>query len=437
MNNSTRRNLREIFEAFDDAKIRADRYLDPVLIYTAGNLGAVAAVCELYQAMDNVPDGLKVIPMMAAGAGMIPLNKHVLKPLADLVEDHRQGREDNYEGSGIVGWGKSATLAAALTVFTWFAYNAATHQVEPEKCKPNPVTISETGPEQVPGIFVELDKRTRQGYRFFAYRGNKESHKDISDFFDEWDHARGNLCRNTGYNNVRGEDGKLRVVARCREAEKRPKDEEGKVKPPKPPQNYTKLDYSNAKLKQKIKQGKFEKGFLEKLEDMCEKMDMNCMGLLSVMDYETGGTFKPNKKNMAGSTGVGLIQFMAYTARTLGTSRAALLKMTQLEQLVYVEKYFKLNEKGADYSNPLDIAMTIFYPKAVGHGKNYVIGQRKVKSRAKRNNYRQNRGLDYNKDGKITSEEYTRPSLRRGYIPESQGAWKSRKQKKSRLAMRR
>jgi hypothetical protein len=62
------------------------------------------------------------------------------------------------------------------------------------------------------------------------------------------------------------------------------------------------------------------------------------------MAFETGGTFSPSQKNAAGSSVIGLIQFMSTTAKNLGTSTSELAKMTAVEQLNYVEKYLKQGE---------------------------------------------------------------------------------------------
>ncbi len=172
--------------------------------------------------------------------------------------------------------------------------------------------------------------------------------------------------------------------------------------------NHTQIDYNNAKVQSKMP--RFEDGFLQNLEKMCEDLDMDCMGLLSIMDYETAGTFSPRIKNPRG-TATGLIQFTSATARDLGTSTKELRSMTQNEQLEYVRKYFEQHQDKADYSNPRDIALSVFYPKAVGKSENFTITRKGKRA------YWQNRGLDrHPKDGKITAKEYVQPALRRGYF---------------------
>jgi len=179
-----------------------------------------------------------------------------------------------------------------------------------------------------------------------------------------------------------------------------------------------KIDYSNPLLQKQIEQGVFEKEFLENLEDVCENLNINCMGLLSVMHYETNGTFSPSIKNKA-SGATGLLQFMKKTAAYLGTSTKKLERMSQVEQLAYVKKYFaKSRRKKTNYLDPNDIALTVFFPAAVGKDPNYVIGDKKG-NKWRRRIYKQNIGLDTDNDGKITKNEYAKQALERGYLDRS------------------
>ena len=105
---------------------------------------------------------------------------------------------------------------------------------------------------------------------------------------------------------------------------------------------------------------------------------------------------------MAGSGATGLIQFMPETARNLGTTTEALSKMTRTEQLQYVDKYFQGTlKKGGSLS---DVYMSVLLPAAVGKPEDFVLfgeGGAYGGDRA----YEQNKGLDANKDGKITKAE--------------------------------
>ena len=115
--------------------------------------------------------------------------------------------------------------------------------------------------------------------------------------------------------------------------------------------------------------------------------------------WESAETFSPSIKNAAGSGATGLIQFMPATARGMGTTVEKLAKMTQIEQLNYVYKYF-LPQKGK-LRNLGDVYMTILWPAGIGKDDSYVLWSRGKKPTT----YRQNIGLDVNKDGVITRAE--------------------------------
>ena len=121
--------------------------------------------------------------------------------------------------------------------------------------------------------------------------------------------------------------------------------------------------------------------------------------LMSCMAFETGGTFSPKIKNGAGAPYYGLIQFGAAAAKDIGTTTDKLIKMTAMEQLDYVYKFFK--PYTGRLSTTSDIYMRILYPVAVAKPEDYVLFSEGSKGKA----YAQNRGLDLNRDGKITKAE--------------------------------
>lgn len=127
-----------------------------------------------------------------------------------------------------------------------------------------------------------------------------------------------------------------------------------------------------------------------------QELGVDANHLMACIAWESGESFSASKKNMAGSGATGLIQFMPSTAKALGTSTTALAKMTPEDQLNYVYKYFrpfkgKLNNLG-------DVYMAILWPKAVGKPDNFVLFDRGEA-------YRQNAGLDKDKDGDVERGE--------------------------------
>ena len=131
-----------------------------------------------------------------------------------------------------------------------------------------------------------------------------------------------------------------------------------------------------------------------------EKLGLNADNLMCCMAFETGQTFSPKIKNLAGSSGTGLIQFMEATAKNMGTTTAELAKLTDVQQLAYVYRYFKAFGDNLDDWSLEDTYMAILYPKAIGKSPDWVMPW-KYGSLA----YKQNSGLDLNKDRQITKAE--------------------------------
>ncbi|MEF8731684.1 MAG: transglycosylase [Candidatus Accumulibacter meliphilus] len=156
--------------------------------------------------------------------------------------------------------------------------------------------------------------------------------------------------------------------------------------------------------------------FKTKVITIATELGVNVDYLMAAMAFETGGTFNPAVKSLAGSGATGLIQFMPKTAIGLGTSTDDLAKMTAVTQLDYVKKYF------LPYQGRLkqleDVYMAILWPKAVGKDNDFVLFA--APSMA----YQQNKGLDSNKDGKVTKAEAAakvRAKLNEGLKPASKG----------------
>lgn len=118
--------------------------------------------------------------------------------------------------------------------------------------------------------------------------------------------------------------------------------------------------------------------------------------LMTCMAWESGRSFRPDVKNMAGSGATGLIQFMPTTARTLGTSVEKLAAMTAEDQLNFVWKYFRPYD--GRLRSLADVYMAILWPAAVGKPDSFALFTGGVA-------YRQNAGLDVDKDGRVTKAE--------------------------------
>ena len=150
----------------------------------------------------------------------------------------------------------------------------------------------------------------------------------------------------------------------------------------------------------KIAWGKRVAGpFKSKVLEICQRLEMDPNHLMAAMAFESAGTFSPAIKNAAGSGATGLIQFMPRTAKGLGKTTGELAKMSAVEQLDYVEKYFK-PYKGKCKSVS-DVYMAILWPAAIGKPESFVLFDEETKPQT----YKMNKGLDSNSDGNITKLE--------------------------------
>lgn len=139
--------------------------------------------------------------------------------------------------------------------------------------------------------------------------------------------------------------------------------------------------------------------FRDRVRWIGEDLEFEPDWLMAAIAWESGRSFRSDVKNMAGSGATGLIQFMPATARGLGTTTEALAKLTPEDQLNFVWKYFA-PFKGRIRSLA-DLYMAILWPKGVGQPDSYVLFDKGKQPTA----YRQNAGLDADKDGKVTRRE--------------------------------
>lgn len=139
--------------------------------------------------------------------------------------------------------------------------------------------------------------------------------------------------------------------------------------------------------------------FRDKVRAISMRLGCAPSDLMTCTAWESGRSFSPSKKNMAGSGATGLIQFMPATAKALGTSTAALAAMTAVQQLDWVEKYFQ-PYKGK-LNTLADLYMAILWPAGVGKPLEYVLWDAATRPTT----FRQNAGLDTNRDNRVTKAE--------------------------------
>lgn len=136
--------------------------------------------------------------------------------------------------------------------------------------------------------------------------------------------------------------------------------------------------------------------FRASVKAMAGRLGVSALSLFLIMAFETGRTFSPSKRNKR-SKAVGLIQFLPSTAKRMGTTAEALSRMTAVEQLEWVERFF------TPYANRLrsleDAYMAVLWPLAVGKPRDYVLWSEGARE------YLDNKGLDVNHDGSVTVGE--------------------------------
>ena len=142
-----------------------------------------------------------------------------------------------------------------------------------------------------------------------------------------------------------------------------------------------------------------DKKFLKAIEGLSARRDINPAQLLGLIASESG--FNAQASNPSGATG--LIQFMPMVAERMGITTEDIGKMNRSDQVGLIDQYFSMNQlpnsptAGQLYTN-------VFMPALTNKGSDYEI----TREDDKYNNayiYRENAGLDKNKDGIITIDE--------------------------------
>lgn len=114
--------------------------------------------------------------------------------------------------------------------------------------------------------------------------------------------------------------------------------------------------------------------FNAKLEKVAKALGIERDTLFRIIKFETAGTFSPTSHDPH-NVSIGLIGFTEPTARALGTSKAELAKMTAVQQLDYVYKFYKMNglRPGSDLGT---VYMLTFMPAYAYAPEDTVLGQR-------------------------------------------------------------
>lgn len=152
--------------------------------------------------------------------------------------------------------------------------------------------------------------------------------------------------------------------------------------------------------------------FIKAVEEMSGRLGIDPNKLMNVMAFESG--FRASAKN-PGSSGSGLIQFMGGkkgSAAALGTTVEELRGMSAIEQLKYVEAYFKQFKKMADTQEAVYTAVLAGKPVT---DPNKVLFK-DIGRKTKDDPYYANRALDKDKSGTITAAEAAAQAYKQGFL---------------------
>ena len=136
-------------------------------------------------------------------------------------------------------------------------------------------------------------------------------------------------------------------------------------------------------------------GFQQKIKEVGKLLDIPPEWLMSIISAES--SFNPQAVNHAGSGATGLIQFMPATAADMNTTVSQIKQMDAMRQLDYVYHYLnKVRQGYGEYTSLTDTYLAVLYPKARQNDLCYTLFSKPSKK------YIQNKGLDSNKDGRVT-----------------------------------
>lgn len=143
--------------------------------------------------------------------------------------------------------------------------------------------------------------------------------------------------------------------------------------------------------------------FLQALGELADRNGWNVDGIAGVISHESKFNAQAHTP-IPGQTATGLIQFIESTAKKLGTTTAALLGMTAVEQLPFVERFFDMTLQGR---KPVDadeyILATYGRADLIGQPDSHVIDRRDSQDPKEAERYRVNAALDHGGKGYITA----------------------------------
>lgn len=137
--------------------------------------------------------------------------------------------------------------------------------------------------------------------------------------------------------------------------------------------------------------------FRRKAIEYADAMAIDPSLWLAVMSFESAATFDPAQENFAGSGAVGLIQFTKKWAPiVVGKTTEQLAAMSAIEQLEYVDKWYRFKDAYKKIEHERDYYLTVFAPAGVGKPLAFPLYTKPSLE------YEQNEPMDFDGDGVIT-----------------------------------
>lgn len=159
--------------------------------------------------------------------------------------------------------------------------------------------------------------------------------------------------------------------------------------------------------------------FAAKVRSVAASLGINEDWLMSVFMLES--SVNPQAVNST-TNATGLIQFMPATAKSLGTSVAALYAMNGEQQLNYVYAYLK--PYIGRMNSLVDVYFAVFFPAAIGKNDDWVL---KTQSLSASIIAKQNSGYDLDHNGELTVGEVRRAICKRlGITEDADGSVKKK-----------
>jgi peptidoglycan hydrolase-like protein with peptidoglycan-binding domain len=152
---------------------------------------------------------------------------------------------------------------------------------------------------------------------------------------------------------------------------------------------------------EKIAYNNYGDEFVNKVKKIGDDIGLDYKIILAIMNFESGINHRAVNPI---SNATGLIQFMPFTAKSLGTTVGELRNMSAIEQLDYVKKFFNLHRSLIpSIKSPEDAYFLVFYPVAANKDDSFILGSERSNETARL--IAKKNPVDANNDGVLSKGE--------------------------------